>query len=353
MRYECGMIHLPSIAAWRACRIGAKTTRKTHGEKDDDWRKFRLRALPTAGGWPGCLLRGSRVTIIRSPRIQRDFTILANSVCLDKSLTMRALGVLVRLLCRPDNWRTNSESLAAEFGCGRDAVRGALQELQQAGYILLQKTQNDSGHWSSAWLVFEEPQAGAGKADAGKADAGKAGAGKADAGKAGPITRTDGIRTDETRTDGASASQKRAATPKKLTVQDLVAEGVDEGYAEAWLQVRKEKRLPLTAGAWKVTREDGAKCELDAAATVRVCLSRGWAAFRADWYDKQPAGSSGESFRERDERVAAESVRRLTGGLAHNRAAVGEAARELLPFERGYVKPVETIEGSADVSRTR
>jgi hypothetical protein len=145
-------------------------------------------------------------------------------------------------------------------------------------------------------------------------------------------------------TTAENSARKRASAPKKLTIQDLVSEGVDEGHAEAWLQVRKDKRLPLTAGAWQITREDGAKCGMDAAATVRACLSRGWAAFRADWYSTQPAGA--ESFRERDERVAAEAVR--------NRAAVGEApAREPLPFERGYVKPVDAIEGSADVRRIR
>ena len=254
------------------------------------------------------------MTIIRSPRIQRDFTILSNSVCLDSRLTMRALGVLVRLLARPDNWRTNSEGLAAEFGCGRDAVRGALHELQKAGYIRMQKTQNGSGHWSSSWLVFDEPQTEDATTDDGKADAGKPEAGIADAGKAGPITRTDVARTDETRTDEAKPSRKRAepAKPlaKKLTSQDLKTEGVDESYAEAWLQMRKEKRLPLTEGAWKITKEDGAKCGLDAAATVRECLSRGWAAFRADWYSNRQSGF-GRQQQTTAERDA--EVRRLLG----------------------------------------
>jgi len=66
--------------------------------------------------------------------------------------------------------------------------------------------------------------------------------------------------------------------------------------------------------------------------------------------------AAAESFRERDERIAAESVRRLTGGLAHNRHATGEAPREVLPFEAGYVKPAttaDTIEGDTNVRRIR
>ena len=63
-----------------------------------------------------------------------------------------------------------------------------------------------------------------------------------------------------------------------------------------------------------------------------------------------------ESFRERDARIAAEQVKRLTGGLVHDRTALGEPPkRELLPFERGYVAPTttDTIEGDANVRRIR
>lgn len=86
-----------------------------------------------------------------------------------------------------------------------------------------------------------------------------------------------------------------------------------------------------------------------------------WPATWRSWMRKafdsmqQRRAAGPESFRAQDERIAAESVRRLTGGLAHNRAAVGEAPpREVLPFERGYVKPTtDTIEGDADVRRIR
>ena len=236
------------------------------------------------------------MTIIRSPRIQRDFTILSNSVCLDNRLTMRALGVLVRLLARPDNWRTNSEGLAAEFGCGRDAVRGALHELQKAGYIRMQKAQNAIGHWSSSWIVFDEPQTDDTKAEVGKPDSGKPEAGISDAGKHGPITRTDVARTDETRTDESVPRKRGGAktTVRTLTNQDLVEEGVDASTAEAWLAIRKKKGLPLTEGAWSITKEDGAAKGMTAAETVRTCVARGWGAYRDDWHGSAP-GKTGRT----------------------------------------------------------
>ena len=110
-----------------------------------------------------------------------------------------------------------------------------------------------------------------------------------------PVTDSRRKNQEENQEENRGASGDAAAKPsaKKLTSQDLKAEGVDESYAEAWLSMRKDKRLPLTEGAWKITKEDGAKCGLDAAATVRECLSRGWAAFRADWYSNSPSKPMG------------------------------------------------------------
>lgn len=96
------------------------------------------------------------MSIIRSARKERDFAILSNKLLQDSRLTMGSLGVLVRLLSRPDNWETNSETLAREFNCGRDAVRTNLKKLQEIGYIKLYKSQDDLGRWSSVWMVFED-----------------------------------------------------------------------------------------------------------------------------------------------------------------------------------------------------
>jgi hypothetical protein len=95
------------------------------------------------------------MAIVRSPRDSANFTVLSNSVLLDKRLSMRALGMLVRLLSRPDNWRTNSETLSREFSCGRDQVRTTLKELSLCGYIRLVKSNDGLGRISSEWHVFD------------------------------------------------------------------------------------------------------------------------------------------------------------------------------------------------------
>jgi len=98
------------------------------------------------------------MSIIRSPRPDRGFTIVSNAVAQDERLSMRALGLLVRLLSRPDNWETNSATLAREFNVGREQMQGVLRELSELGYMRLVKHRMDDGTFNSRWHVYDEPE---------------------------------------------------------------------------------------------------------------------------------------------------------------------------------------------------
>lgn len=78
----------------------------------------------------------------------------------DDRLSFRARGVLVWLLDKPDDWRTNSESIARAGKEGRDAVRSALKELEGAGYIKRQRRQDGAGRWTTDVEVYERPDDG-------------------------------------------------------------------------------------------------------------------------------------------------------------------------------------------------
>lgn len=178
---------------------------------------------------------------------------LSNTVCQDARLTMRALGVLVRLLSRPDNWRTNSETLAKEFGCGRDAVRGAMHELQAAGYIQVKRVQAENGQISTQWVVFDDPQeiAEAAQPEAGKADAGQTGDGKPGAGEGGALNKTDRQKTEKQKTEGQK-ERSRAPAPDEFSPPDWIDPQAWAGYTE----MRKRIRKPATNRALElVVRE--------------------------------------------------------------------------------------------------
>lgn len=155
------------------------------------------------------------MSIIRSARKERDFAVISNHVLQDASLSMRALGLLVRLLSRPDNWETNSEVLAREFNCGREQMRSVLTELRDAGYMKLVKTQDEKGHWSSRWMVLEEPETG--KPEPRLPEPGNRVLGDPDA-----ITKTDNKEPIQ-RTD-----KKRAAKPRSPSSLKNLQTFIDE-----------------------------------------------------------------------------------------------------------------------------
>jgi len=66
---------------------------------------------------------------------------------------------LIWLLSKPGDWRTRSEAIAAQSPKeGREAIRSAMRELREAGYMVTERIQDpETGRWSTITTVFEEP----------------------------------------------------------------------------------------------------------------------------------------------------------------------------------------------------
>lgn len=95
--------------------------------------------------------------IRRAARPKAQFTILANSVLLDTRLSYRARGLLVAILARPDHWRVRSDQLAAEGREGRDAIRAALTELKDCGYLTVEKMRQADGTFITEQVIYDAP----------------------------------------------------------------------------------------------------------------------------------------------------------------------------------------------------
>jgi len=99
--------------------------------------------------------------IRRGPRPADRFAMIANEALENADLTWRARGVLAYLLSRPEGWSTSAERLAAmspKGKEGRDAMRAVLTELESAGYVRREKTQDARGRWSTTLVVYDYPQ---------------------------------------------------------------------------------------------------------------------------------------------------------------------------------------------------
>jgi hypothetical protein len=95
--------------------------------------------------------------IVRGPRPAHSFTVIQNSIIDDHRLTWKARGLLIFLLSKPDNWRTNMKHLAAQSSDGYYAVQSGMAELEDAGYILRVKAQDKAGRWSTSTVVHDQP----------------------------------------------------------------------------------------------------------------------------------------------------------------------------------------------------
>jgi len=97
--------------------------------------------------------------IIRIPHRQR-FTIIADEALRDARLSFRATGILAYLLSLPDGTEITGRRLTDAKSEGRDAVFTAMTELEQAGYLIRERSQRPDGTWTTAVTLVETPSPG-------------------------------------------------------------------------------------------------------------------------------------------------------------------------------------------------
>lgn len=91
--------------------------------------------------------------IIRTKKYER-FTVLNNELIENKNLDWDALGLLVFLLSKMDNWQVRPKILAQQRKAGEHTIRRLLKNLRDAGYVVLQRHQSGEVDW----LVYDVPQ---------------------------------------------------------------------------------------------------------------------------------------------------------------------------------------------------
>lgn len=97
------------------------------------------------------------MSIIRVAERPR-YTRISNHVFSDHRLSFKAVGVLCQLLSYPDNWKVNAKHLSTTHTDGQTAVRSALKELKECGYLRKYPVKDELGrisYWES--VIFEFP----------------------------------------------------------------------------------------------------------------------------------------------------------------------------------------------------
>ena len=94
-------------------------------------------------------------------RVERTegFTVMSVFHMRDKTLSMRAKGLLSFILQLPPDWKFSTRGLAANQKDGVDAVTETLRELERAGYIARRRLRDEKGHYKDTlYTIYEKPR---------------------------------------------------------------------------------------------------------------------------------------------------------------------------------------------------
>ena len=85
---------------------------------------------------------------------RNDFTIVRNGLLRDKTMSLKAKGLLITMLSKPDGWDYTLNGLQTILFEGRDAIASGLNELERHGYLVRHKTRDRFATrlWTGIWI---------------------------------------------------------------------------------------------------------------------------------------------------------------------------------------------------------
>ena len=98
------------------------------------------------------------MSIFRIKKHTSPYVILDKTCLEEDGLSWRAKGIHAYLISKPDDWQVRLSQLIAAGKEGREAVRSAIKELSEAGYLhRVAMRQPDGTLQGQEWSVYESP----------------------------------------------------------------------------------------------------------------------------------------------------------------------------------------------------
>jgi hypothetical protein len=90
--------------------------------------------------------------------IKQRFGATPNDLLYNKNISLKAKGLYGYIQAKPDNWNFSAQKITLECKEAIDSIRLALKELEDYGYLVRKKHQNDKGHWEIDYILLSEPE---------------------------------------------------------------------------------------------------------------------------------------------------------------------------------------------------
>ena len=90
----------------------------------------------------------------------RDYTVMSNYHLRDRSLSLKAKGLLSLMLSLPEDWDYTMKGLARICKGGIDSISGGIRELEAHGYLIRARVRGANGQLGSIeYTILEQPKA--------------------------------------------------------------------------------------------------------------------------------------------------------------------------------------------------
>ena len=89
----------------------------------------------------------------------RDYTVMSNHHLRDRSLSLKAKGLLSLMLSLPEEWDYTTKGLARICKDGVDSICAGVRELEEHGYVIRQRVRNPNGQLGAIeYTILEQPR---------------------------------------------------------------------------------------------------------------------------------------------------------------------------------------------------
>lgn len=202
----------------------------------------------------------------------KNYTVMSNMHLRDKSLSLKAKGLLSIMFSLPEDWDYSIRGLVAICKEGESAVSSGLDELKAAGYLRITKVPPTPGtnQFSYIYDVFEEPLEGdcLGVENLGLEVLGVENHGQ--------------LSTKEQSTDLPKKEKKRAV-PRKDAITQVIEEYTDDPTLRdsivAYVKMRKQTKHALTEDGLKLVLKklsNLANTDMEKAAVLDQSTMNSW-----------------------------------------------------------------------------
>lgn len=96
------------------------------------------------------------MAVLRNMTNSTNYMVVSKIYLQDERLSLKARGLLSTLMSLPDKWEYTHSGMAKILPDGREAIRSAMEELIERGYVRKEQGRNGNGTFGNIVLEIHE-----------------------------------------------------------------------------------------------------------------------------------------------------------------------------------------------------